>query len=318
MRILGLSIIVGIVAGLAATVFYVATEAASHFALDGLAGYRPEPAPAGEIKFSWMQPTDTTFRPWMLVVIPTVGGLLAGLIIYTFAPEAEGHGTDSAIAAYHRKQGYMRPIVPDGEDHRQRADHRLGWFWRSRRPHRTDRRRLWFCAGRYAEAASCRAADPAGCRHGGRHRRNLSAPVAGALFASEVLYSSPEFEPEVLLPAALSSVIAYSTFGAIFGWTPLFDTPELAFGSPVQLVGYTLLALGDGSAGNALYADVLRHYGALSSNAGSASHSAGNWRVLDGPPGRGTLLLRSASKPCSACCRSVMGRSNKCLLNPIR
>src|SRR5688572_8073712 len=79
MRILGLSIVVGIVAGMAAVVFYVATEAASHFALDGLAGYRAEPAPAGEIKFSWMQPTETTFRPWLLIVIPTVGGLLAGL-----------------------------------------------------------------------------------------------------------------------------------------------------------------------------------------------------------------------------------------------
>jgi CIC family chloride channel protein len=243
MRILGLSVVVGIVAGLAAVVFYVATEAASHYALDGMAGYRPEPSPAGEIKFSWMQPTDTTFRPWLLVFIPTVGGLLAGLIIYTFAPEAEGHGTDSAIAAYHRKQGYMRPIVPivkiiasaltigsGGSGGREGPIAQIGAGFGSALANmlklRPAERRILLAAGMGAGIGAI-----------------FRAPVAGALFAAEVLYSSPEFEPEVILPAALSSVIAYGTFGAIFGWTPLFTTPELAFGSPVQLVGYTLLAL---------------------------------------------------------------------------
>src|SRR5439155_6639277 len=50
------------------------------------------------------------------------------------------------------------------------------------------------------------------------------APLAGALFAAEVLYRSPEFESEVILPAALASVVAYSTFGLVFGWEPLFGT----------------------------------------------------------------------------------------------
>ncbi len=85
-RQLGLSVNVGVVAGLATVLFFVATEAAAYFLLDGLAGYRPHPHPGGEIKFSWMAPTDHTLRRWLLVVIPTVGGLLAGLLIYTFAP----------------------------------------------------------------------------------------------------------------------------------------------------------------------------------------------------------------------------------------
>jgi len=242
-RLLGLSIIVGIVAGLAAVVFYVATEAAAYYALDGLAGYRPEPHPGGEIKFSWMQPTDRPLTPWLLVVIPTVGGLLAGLIIYTFAPEAEGHGTDSAIAAYHRRQGYMRPIVPavkiiasaltlgsGGSGGREGPIAQIGAGFGSALAGmlrlRPAERRILLAAGMGAGIGAI-----------------FRAPVAGALFASEVLYSSPEFEPEVILPAALSSVIAYSTFGMIFGWTPLFTLPELAFGNPTQLVAYTILAL---------------------------------------------------------------------------
>ena len=39
------------------------------------------------------------------------------------------------------------------------------------------------------------------------------APLAGALFAAEVLYCSPEFEPEVIMPAAIASVVSYCTFG---------------------------------------------------------------------------------------------------------
>ena len=35
-----------------------------------------------------------------------------GLIVYSLAPEAEGHGTDAAIKAYHKDRGIIRPVVP--------------------------------------------------------------------------------------------------------------------------------------------------------------------------------------------------------------
>jgi CIC family chloride channel protein len=67
------------------------------------------------------------------------------------------------------------------------------------------------------------------------------APLAGALFASEVLYRSPEFEPEVIMPAALSSVVSYTIFGLFFGWQPLFGQLNVAFSGPSELVGYAFL-----------------------------------------------------------------------------
>jgi CIC family chloride channel protein len=73
------------------------------------------------------------------------------------------------------------------------------------------------------------------------------APLAGALFAAEVLYRSPDFESEVIIPAGLASVIAYCAFGLVFGWAPLFSVPPellrvLTFEEPLHLAGYTLLA----------------------------------------------------------------------------
>jgi len=58
-----------------------------------------------------------------------------------------------------------------------------------------------------------------------------------------VLYRSPEFESEVIIPAGIASVISYSVFGMFAGWQPLFTIPALAFGGPAQLGPYLLLAL---------------------------------------------------------------------------
>src|SRR5581483_5176495 len=74
------------------------------------------------------------------------------------------------------------------------------------------------------------------------------APLAGALFAAEVMYRSPDFESEVIIPAGLASVIAYCVFAAVFGWTPLFSLPpeiqtSLAFDDPRQLIPYLALAV---------------------------------------------------------------------------
>ena len=69
------------------------------------------------------------------------------------------------------------------------------------------------------------------------------APLAGALFAAEVLYRDPEFESDVIIPAGIASVIAYCVFCIVFGWGSLFDSPEFRFDNPLELGPYTVLAL---------------------------------------------------------------------------
>ena len=63
-----------------------------------------------------------------------------------------------------------------------------------------------------------------------------------------MLYRSPDFESEVIIPAALSSIMAYCTFGLAFGWEPLFSLPPeilntLTFTNPLHLVPYLFLAV---------------------------------------------------------------------------
>lgn len=244
-RLLGLSLVVGIISGLGAVVFYGACQLVAHFALDYVAGYRPI-GPGGEAEL--FAETMTEFRPWLLLIVPTIGGLLSGWIVFTFAPEAEGHGTDAAIAAYHFRQGQIRPRVPlvkiissaltissGGSGGREGPIAQIGAGFGSylgtALKLRPAERRVLMAAGMGAGVAAI-----------------FRAPLAGALFASEVLYSSPDFESEVIMPSALSSITAYCTFGVIFGWSPLFTlTPDqlgvLTFNNPLELVPYTLLAL---------------------------------------------------------------------------
>lgn len=50
-------------------------------------------------------------RPWAIPLTAGLGGLLAGLVVFGLAPEAEGHGTDSAIDAFHHNPKGIRARV---------------------------------------------------------------------------------------------------------------------------------------------------------------------------------------------------------------
>ncbi|SPD76328.1 Putative signal transduction protein with CBS domain containing protein (fragment) [uncultured Desulfobacterium sp.] len=102
-------VIIGLIAGLGAIAFHYLCHVGTHFFLDQMAGYRP-PDPHGEKPI--LDPTNRPFIRWMLLFVPALGGILSGVIVYTFAPEAEGHGTDAAIDAYHNKGGFIRGRIP--------------------------------------------------------------------------------------------------------------------------------------------------------------------------------------------------------------
>ena len=241
-RLLALASLVGVVAGVGAIVFYVATCAAEHYALGVLAGYCPVPRPGGEPLMAWLPAVNHPLHLWLLALVPAVGGLLSGVLVYTLAPEAEGHGTDSAIAAYHNKQGQIRPRVPlvkiiasaltlgtGGSGGRKVPLPRL--------------RRVRVRVGKPVAAAARRTARLMAAGMGSGIGAIFRAPLAGTIFAAEVLYSSPEFEPEVIIPTGIASVISYCVFGVYSGWEPLFIIPDLKFTNPWQLGPYLVLAI---------------------------------------------------------------------------
>ncbi|HDD72143.1 MAG TPA: hypothetical protein ENF98_00555, partial [Candidatus Bathyarchaeota archaeon] len=96
-----LSVIIGVISGLVSIVFDETLEAATNFFLRGLLSYLPPEPTQG-----WSL-VDPPRRPWLLPLVVGLGGLLSGVLVYKFAPETEGHGTDAAIACFHKHAGKM-------------------------------------------------------------------------------------------------------------------------------------------------------------------------------------------------------------------
>ena len=71
----------------------------------------------------------------------------------------------------------------------------------------------------------------------------LRAPLAAAVLAVEMLYRRFEFEIEALMPAVLSSVIAFAIYGSFRGFEPLFELPPLAGQPPALLPAFFVLGL---------------------------------------------------------------------------
>jgi CIC family chloride channel protein len=232
-------VLIGMIAGLGAVIFHYLCGLGMHYFLDMIAGYRPD-APAGE--HALLPSTATPFNRWMLLILPALGGVVSGWLVYTFAPEAEGHGTDAAIEAYHHKGGMIRGRIPiiktiasaitlttGGSGGREGPIAQIGAgfgsFLATRFKLSERERRIMMAAGIGAGVGSI-----------------FRAPLAGALFAAEVLYRDPDFESEVIIPAGISSVVAYCIFCLVFGWGSLFDSPGFKFQNPLELGPYIVLA----------------------------------------------------------------------------
>ncbi len=98
--------LIGLVAGLGAVGFINTLDWATHHLLGSIGGYHP-PTPLGE---GGTAESGTT-HSWRIPLLVGLGGLVSGLIVYRLAPEAEGHGTDAAIAAVHHDPGGIRGRV---------------------------------------------------------------------------------------------------------------------------------------------------------------------------------------------------------------
>ena len=72
----------------------------------------------------------------------------------------------------------------------------------------------------------------------------FQAPLAGALFGVEILYSGLDMEYEGILPSFIASAISYTVYSAVtHNWAPLFSMPSYVYNDGMRLVPYLVLAL---------------------------------------------------------------------------
>ena len=220
---------------------------------------------------------------WLVLLVPTVGGLISGILVFTWAPEAEGHGTDAMIRAFHQGGGMIRARVPLIKSVASIITIGTGGSAGQEGPIAQIGLGLRVVPGPGAEAAAERAADPRcwPARPAGVGAI-FRAPLGGALFAGEVLYSSTAFESAALLPCLASSIVAYSTFALFITPKPIFSLPALTFQGLRDLPLYVGLTL------------ALRGASAGSTSASSTACGTGSSSRCRSPG--------SSSRPWAGCC----------------
>jgi chloride channel protein, CIC family len=242
-------VVVGVFGAFAALAFDFLVDLAGDLLLGRLGGYQPPAAgvldPDAVIPQGWDR--------WWLPVVTTLGGLLSGLLVYRFAPEAEGHGTDAAVAAYHQKGGRTRTRVPfvkalasaltigsggvaGREGPTAQISVGLGSILSGLLRLRGQERRILLLAGMAGGLAAV-----------------FQAPLGMAIFAVEILYAGMVFESEALLFTVVSAVTAYALHGFFAGWSPIFAIPpNLVFLEPLSLLGFAVLGVAAGALGAVL------------------------------------------------------------------
>jgi CIC family chloride channel protein len=239
-RLLAAAAGLGVVVAAAAVAFLAAGQAVTRVALTAAAGYRPS-EPSGEESLI-PDIGGSPFRPWLLVPIAVAGGLAVGWLTRRFAPEAAGPGTDGAIGAYHHPDGRVAGRVPvvkilataltvgtGGSGGREgpmvQVGAGLGSWLADRLGFDPVDRRVLLAAGMGAGVAAV-----------------FRTPLAGALFAAEVMYRSEDVEGEVLIPAGVAAVTADAA-GLALGWGPLLPAPPAGPASPGHIPAYALLTV---------------------------------------------------------------------------
>ena len=249
-RLLAESVLLGVVGALAAQVFMWALRLCQHIFLIWMAGYQPPglPEEGGVL-------TQMIGRHGLLLIpaATTIGGLISGLLVYNFAPEAEGHGTDTVVKAFHRTGGFIRTRVAPlklvasaitigsgGAAGREGPialiGAGVGSIYATLGKRRDDDRELLLLMGMAAGLSAI-----------------FRSPIGAAFFAVEVLYGSMEFEAGALLYTMLASVVAYAVNGFFVGWNPLFFFPAAQLQlKPEAYLWFGVLGIAGGLAGTLL------------------------------------------------------------------
>ncbi len=176
------------------------------------------------------------------LIFPAIGATISAVLIYRFAPEAEGHGIDAVAKAFHQNEGYVPIKVSivkaissiftlgfggSGGVEGPIAQIGSGIGSKIARVFRLD-------VDMTRSLMLARAAGGIGAI--------FKAPLGGAFASIEIIYRE-DFEARALIPAIISSISGYFIY--LF-WVPgknVLNFPQSLFKSYQEFPAYIILAI---------------------------------------------------------------------------
>jgi len=179
-------------------------------------------------------------RLWV-IIIPVLGGLLVGPIIAKFAVEAKGHGVPEVMQALILRGGRIRPRVALAKIIASALCIGTGGSAGREGPIVQVGSALGSSVGQWLHLSDERIKNLVACGAAAGIAATFNAPIAGVVFAIEVLLS--ELQVAVFGNVVVSAVAASIVSRIFLGSRPAFEIPGYVMHSSWEILLYILLGL---------------------------------------------------------------------------
>ncbi|MBL7008290.1 MAG: chloride channel protein [Planctomycetes bacterium] len=178
---------------------------------------------------------------WWVVAAPALGGLAVGWIVDTFAKEARGHGVPEVMEAVALRHGRIRPRVVAAKTLASGICIASGGSVGREGPIVQIGSAIGSTVGQFLKVSPRRLRTLVGCGAAAGIAATFNAPVAGALFAVEVIlgdFGVPQFSP-IVIASVVATVVSRQHLGDL----PAFEIPHYSMEHPGELAAYAVLGL---------------------------------------------------------------------------
>jgi len=183
--------------------------------------------------------------PWYIkIMIPTIGGLIVGPLIYFFAPEAKGHGVPEVMQSILLKGGIIRPRVAFVKAIASAVTIGTGGSVGREGPIIQIGSSLGSTVGQFLNISGDRMKTLVGCGAAAGIAAAFNAPIAGALFAVEIIlmdFAFAQFSP-IVISSVMATVISHNFEGNL----ATFQVPHYELVNPTELIFYVILGFCSG------------------------------------------------------------------------
>ncbi len=182
---------------------------------------------------------------WWLPIIPALGGLLVGPIVYKFASEAKGHGVPEVMNAVARLGGIIRPRVAAAKTLASAICIGSGGSAGREGPIVQIGSALGSTIGQLFRMSGARVRILVGCGAAAGISAVFNAPIAGVIFASEIILG--DFAVKTFAPVLLASVVSSVVTRTFMGNHPAFEIPSYSLVSAWEVPLYAIMGIGLGA-----------------------------------------------------------------------
>jgi chloride channel protein, CIC family len=230
--LIALALVVGVGAGLGAIAFRYLIQ----WFTEAFTGHT-DPSALGHFS----NPNFPLLGPYVVLVVPVVGGLLYGPLVYRFAPEARGHGVPEVMLAVSQLEGRIRGRVPIVKSLASAICIGSGGSVGREGPIVQIGSALGSATARLGRQAAENTRLLVACGAAGGIAATFNAPIAGVFFALELILR--DFQTRYFGVVVLSSVVATAVGRLAFGSEAFLSLPAFHVVSGAEYPLYAVLGV---------------------------------------------------------------------------